>query len=62
MSKEDRLQYIKTRFAQLDTLSFTGIIPPTRRDVEEEAVLMDSFREFQRDQSTQKEALTSDEG
>jgi len=62
MSKEDRLQYIKSRFKHLDVLSFTGVLPATQRDIEDEMSLNDGFREFQRDRSTSREALTSDEG
>jgi hypothetical protein len=62
MDKAMRLEFIRRRFAQLDVLSFTGVLPTGPRDIEEEMSLNDGFREHQRDRATQREALTSDEG
>lgn len=62
MDKAMRLDFIRHRFKQLDVLSFTGVLPASQRDIEDEMKLNDGFREFQRDQATSREALTSDEG
>lgn len=63
MNKAQRLEYMRKRFPQLETSHerVDGVIPTTKRDVVEETSLMDSYREYQRDQVTGTEALTSDE-
>ncbi len=60
MNKEDRLQWIKKRHQLHETSDV--VLPTTQRDVDEEAGLMDSFGEFNRDRQSNKKALTSDEG
>ena len=60
MNKEDRLEWIKKRHQLYETSD--AVLPTSQRDVDEEAGLMDSFGEFNRDRQTSKKALTSDEG
>jgi hypothetical protein len=62
MMKEQRLEYMRKRFPQLEENLTDAVIPMSKRDVQETVGEMDSFREFVRDKRTNKQALTSDEG
>ena len=62
MDKQQRLEYMRKRFPQLEENLTDAVIPMSKRDIQETVAELDSFREFQRDKQTSKEALTSDEG
>jgi len=59
MTREERLQWLKKRHEQFEEAA-DGVIPFRRRDVEEEAELMESVLEERRDRRANK-GLTSDE-
>jgi len=65
MDKAQRLEYMRKRFPQLELdherEKVDAVLPVTKRDVADETSLMDSYREFQRDQASGSEVLTSDE-
>ena len=60
MNKKESLAYLKRRNAELDSVT-DAVIPASKRDINEEMELMDSFHEHQRDKKTSKTILTSDE-
>jgi hypothetical protein len=61
MTKSERLEYIKRKMTEMETVT-DAVIPPSKRDIREELELMDSFQEHQRDKKKLKNHLTSDEG
>ena len=61
MDKNKRMDYMRKRFPQLEESLGDAVVPLTKRDIKETVEELDAFREFQRDQRTSKEALTSDE-
>jgi hypothetical protein len=64
MTKADRLEMIRAAAEKHEEskLLALGVTAPTRGDVEEEMADLDAFREHQRDLSTDRGYLTSDEG
>ena len=60
MTKEQRLEYIKTRYKQLGEIA-DAVLPVTRHDIADEAIRMDSFREHVHGESKGSETITSDE-
>jgi hypothetical protein len=61
MTKEEiiaRLKMLREMEEELWNISADGVIPATKRDMEDELGKMDGFREDSRDQ---KKGLTSDE-
>lgn len=59
MTKAQRLEYMKKRFAELEEMS-DAVLPVTKNDIEEEIHSMDTYREHIKDEATDHEALTSD--
>lgn len=62
MNKQERLAYMKTRFPQLEDNRTDAVLPVSKVEIGETVSELDSFREHKRDEATNKEALTSDEG
>lgn len=60
MTKSERLEYIRRRYTELDSIA-DAVLPVTRHDIADEATRMDSFIEHERETSKATEALTSDE-
>lgn len=58
MKRNERLAYMKRQFPILEELTDV-VLPVTRYDIQDEMTLMDSVREYERDNQTIEE-LTSD--
>lgn len=58
MDKNKRLEYMKHRFPVLEEVADV-VMPTGKQDIKEELDLMDSVREYVRDENTSHE-LTSD--
>jgi hypothetical protein len=63
MTKLESMTYLKRKLEQqrAEESVSDAIIPFSKRDVNEELELMDSFNEHRRDKKTSKNNLTSDE-
>ncbi len=62
MDKQQRLEYMRKRFPQLEQDRVDAVLSVSKAEIDAEMKDMDTYREFARDKQTQKEALTSDEG
>ena len=58
MTKQERLEYMRKRFPQLEAERVDAVLSVTKADIQDEMSLNDGFREHQREN---KEVLTSDE-
>ncbi len=58
MTKAESIAYLKKK-QQQEEMTADGVLPATRRDVDDEMGRMDTFREFKKDE---EKRLTSDEG
>lgn len=61
MNKTERMVYMQKRFPQLEETMSDAVIPISKREIRETVEDLDAFREYQRDQVSGSEALTSDE-
>jgi hypothetical protein len=59
MTKKEQLKYMRKRFPELDE-AVDAVLPVTKRDIEEEASLMESVLEERRNRRANG-GLTSDE-
>lgn len=56
----DRIEYMRIRFKQLEEIPCDVVLPITSNEVKEEVSKLDTFGEYQREK--QREKLLSDEG
>ncbi len=59
MTKQQRLEYLKNRFTELDNMEVKPIINATTHDIAEEIDQMEPFKEFNREHFNDN--LTSDQ-
>ena len=61
MTKQERLEYMRKRFPQLEQTRVDAVLSISKFEIDTEIKELDTYREFERDKASVKIALTSDE-